>query len=266
MQRNESSGYKSLPVFRFTFFEEKSVMRAKYFVSALAIVLACLPAAAHATDGTWTNTGTGDTTGTPWTTASNWQGGTVANGTDGNAYFNTLTLTNQVKIYIDANGGVQPIGNMYFGDNASTKHLWKIRETGSSTVDYLQLGVTSGSPTIDVASGVTFDYNNAYVALEGTQGFTKTSAGTMTWARGPTALRETFTLTAERCSLLASPAPPKARRRPRGFSATPRPATSTWLAGRVAGDGRVRDGNQYEHHAPGRHARFRRQQRQRQLY
>jgi autotransporter-associated beta strand protein len=105
--------------------------------------------------GIWTRPSNGN-----WSVAGNWQNGTVANGTGRTA---TIAQTSAVTVTLD---GIRTIGGVSF---ANANHTL----TGSST---LNLDVTTGSPLIDVTSGLTATVS---VPLAGNEGLAKSGAGTL---------------------------------------------------------------------------------------
>ncbi|MEO5714630.1 MAG: autotransporter-associated beta strand repeat-containing protein [Luteolibacter sp.] len=119
------------------------------------------------TDGvTWTNPAGGS-----WPVTGNWLNGVVATGTDISARFDTLDLTADTAVTLD---GARTLGGFKFAD-ITPSHNWTLA-TGSGGP--LTLAVTSGSPVI-LVSNQTATINTV---LAGTQGLTKTGAGTLTLA------------------------------------------------------------------------------------
>jgi autotransporter-associated beta strand protein len=103
--------------------------------------------------GIWTSATSGN-----WSLAANWQNGTAANGTGKTA---TIAQASAVTVTLDA---TRTIGGLNF---ANANHTL----AGTST---LNLDVATGSPLIDVASGVTATVS---VPLAGTEGLAKSGAG-----------------------------------------------------------------------------------------
>src|SRR5262249_52748255 len=135
--------------------------------AALSLLL-LLPALAPAQSqsGSWSQA----TSGTyDWSTATNWQGGTVANGADATATFATSNLTGPITVTLDTS---RTIGSLVY-DNPTNTFGWTLRSSGSTTL------------TLSSSTGPVIAVNNANIlvdvpaALVGTQGFTKTGAGTL---------------------------------------------------------------------------------------
>ncbi|HEV2971100.1 MAG TPA: autotransporter-associated beta strand repeat-containing protein [Pirellulales bacterium] len=121
---------------------------------------------ALAVNGTWTNT----TSGGLWSTTTNWSGGVVANGTDGIADFSTINITADDTVHLDT---ARTIGQLKFGDTTPSNN-W-ILDNDGNFFDVLTLAVSSGTPTITVNN----DTATISAVLAGTQGFTKSGAGTL---------------------------------------------------------------------------------------
>ncbi len=140
-------------------------------VMIVAVTLA-ITSRALATSGTWTDT----TSGGLWSTMGDWSGGSIANGTDGIADFSTLNITSDDTVHLDSS---RTIGQLKFGDTTPSNN-WILDSNGLP--NSLFLGVTSGSPTIAVSSGMaTID-----VGLGGTQGLTKSGVGALILGDGNT--------------------------------------------------------------------------------
>jgi autotransporter-associated beta strand protein len=114
------------------------------------------------TSGVWTNLAGGT-----WGATTNWQGNTIATNVDGVADFSTLNITGARTVTIN---GIKTIGYLVFGDTVQDAN-WTL-STGTNV-----MAVSSGSPTIVVNSGQNTTIN---ASLQGTQGFTKLGAGTLT--------------------------------------------------------------------------------------
>lgn len=130
---------------------------------------------AQGADGTWNNTTT--TTGLSWSTPGNWLGGTVADGADFTANFNTLNISaGTVTVNLDS---AQTIGNLIFGDtNTSTAGSWVLANNGTAA-NILTLDVTSGSPTITVNALGTSATVTISAVIAGNDGLTKDGAGVL---------------------------------------------------------------------------------------
>ena len=109
----------------------------------------------------WTNPAGGN-----WGAATNWTDGFVANGIGITADFSTLTLTDNATVDFDT---AATVGNLRFADQGNA-YTWNI------TSGILTLNTIVGTPEINVSNqNVTIDS-----ILAGTQGMTKTGAGTLT--------------------------------------------------------------------------------------
>jgi autotransporter-associated beta strand protein len=114
------------------------------------------------TSSVWTNLAGGT-----WGATTNWQGNTIATNVDGVADFSTLNITASRTVTIN---GIKTIGYLVFGDTVQDAN-WTL-STGTNI-----LAVSSGSPKIAVNSG---QNTTISATLQGTQGFTKLGAGTLT--------------------------------------------------------------------------------------
>ncbi len=132
-----------------------------------------------ATNGIWTNTSSGGL----WSTTSNWSADIVANGQDGTADFSTLDITGDDTVHLDS---ARTIGSLLFGDTTAS-NFWFLDNNGNAA-DVLTLSVSSGSPTITVNN------QGAIISavLAGTQGLTKSGAGTLVLFAADTYTGTTF--------------------------------------------------------------------------
>jgi autotransporter-associated beta strand protein len=128
-------------------------------LGAAVFVVAVLDSAAS----TWTNLAAGNGSGV-WGGAANWSGG-VPNGTDAIADFSTLNLAADSTVTNDV---PRSIGTLLFADTTAGNN-WSL--TGSA----LTLAVSSGTPLIDVSNQTA----TISAVLGGSQGFTKSGAGTL---------------------------------------------------------------------------------------
>lgn len=112
--------------------------------------------------GVWTNLAGGS-----WGGATNWQGNVIATNVDGVADFSILNITAARTITIN---GVKTIGHLVFGDTVQDSN-WTL-STGTNV-----LAVSSGQPRIIINSG---QNTTVSASLQGTQGFNKMGAGTLT--------------------------------------------------------------------------------------
>ena len=115
-------------------------------------------------NGVWTSA-----TGGSWTNTSKWLNGVIATGANRSADFSTLNLTANATVTLD---GTRTLGSLTFGDTTPS-HTWTLA-TGSSGP--LRLEASTGSPVI----AVTNSSATISVAIAGSQGLTKSGAGTLT--------------------------------------------------------------------------------------
>jgi fibronectin-binding autotransporter adhesin len=139
-----------------------------HWITAVIAIPCALGASsvALATNGIWTST----TSGGLWSDATKWSGGIVADGTDGIADFSTLDITADDIVHLDS---ARTIGTLKFGDTTPSNN-WILDNNGNAA-DVLTLAVSTGSPTITVNN----DMATISAALAGTQGLTKSGAGTL---------------------------------------------------------------------------------------
>ena len=134
-------------------------LRALGFVAVTSVFLNT--GSASAQSGSWSALASGN-----WGTATNWSGSVIADGADNTATFATANLTVPITVTLNTS---RTIGNLVF-DNPTNNLGWTVR---SNT---LNLSASAG-PNIAV--------NNANITatvtstLAGTQGFTKSGAGTL---------------------------------------------------------------------------------------
>jgi fibronectin-binding autotransporter adhesin len=150
----------------------------------MATALLSGSAGLYAQSGTWTSTVDG-----LWSAPGNWAGGTVANGANNTANFNTLDISDQTATTTFPAVGVEldtprTIGHLIFGDtNAATPGAWDLftltqatnlltlADTTKPTITVNPLGPVGVPPAQDAA--------RVLVDLVGTQGFTKLGAGVL---------------------------------------------------------------------------------------
>lgn len=136
--------------------------------AVVCVIVATLsPSAAHA-QSTWL-----PTSGTfSWLSSGSWSNGTVPNATGAVAVFPSAGVTVSIPTSTVTTGTIRTTnasGNVVIGDTATT-------------TDILNLDVASGAPAFDVGTGGTlFIYAN----VTGSQGFTKTGGGTLTYRFNP---------------------------------------------------------------------------------
>lgn len=127
---------------------------------------------AFAADGTWKVDADGD-----WGTAGNWVGNMIADGATFTADFSAVTLTADRTVSLDT---ARTIGTLDFGVDfagaGATDYSWILVNCGAA--DILTMDNGAASPIITVA-----DRGDGYaeidLALAGTNGFTKSGAGTL---------------------------------------------------------------------------------------
>jgi autotransporter-associated beta strand protein len=131
-------------------------------VNATSVTLSVGGGGGGGTSSIWTNL-----LGGTWGATTNWQGNIIATNVDGVADFSTLNITAARTVTIN---GIKTIGYLVFGDTVQDAN-WTL-STGTNI-----LAVSSGSPKIVVNSG---QNTTISASLQGTQGFTKLGAGTLT--------------------------------------------------------------------------------------
>jgi fibronectin-binding autotransporter adhesin len=138
----------------------------------------------QAQNGTWTSTVDG-----LWSAPGSWAGGTIADGANNTANFNTLDIQDQTGATTFPAVGIQldsprTIGHMIFGDtNAATPGAWDVftldqvnnlltlADATKPTITVNPLGPVGVPPAQDAA--------RVLVSLVGTNGFTKLGTGTL---------------------------------------------------------------------------------------
>ncbi|MEO8616995.1 MAG: autotransporter-associated beta strand repeat-containing protein [Luteolibacter sp.] len=111
--------------------------------------------------GSWSNVAGGS-----WALATNWAGSFIASGSEANAGFSALNLTNDTTVTLD---GTKTVGSMVFKDIIPS-HNWFLN-TGSGGP--LTLDTSSGIPTISVFNQTA----TLNVAIAGTKGLFKDESG-----------------------------------------------------------------------------------------
>ncbi len=115
------------------------------------------------------------TTGGSWPSTANWRPKSLPDGVDNTADFSTMTLTGSAAVALNGN---HTVGNLNFGD-AGGQYNWSVTAgTGGS----LSLQVSQGVPTINVVNQTT----TVSVVLSGSEGLTKSGAGTLVLAASNT--------------------------------------------------------------------------------
>ena len=143
-----------------------------HFALACLAVLTCQGVAAAAS-GTWNVDSGGD-----YNSSGNWQGGVIASGAGSTANFNTLDVTGDHEVTLNA---PLTIGNLVFGDtNLGSGGSWGIT-TPSVETSIVTLDNGGSSPTITANPISSASFDNSFIGtrLAGTAGFTKLGAGTL---------------------------------------------------------------------------------------
>ncbi len=139
-------------------------------VTATAAVTVVSAAAGPSTNGTWINSAGGS-----WSTNTNWAGGPpgiIAGGANLTADFNTLNITSDTTVNLDAG---RMIGNLVFGDTTTASAgSWIV---ANGTGGYLTLAGTN--PTITVNALGSGKFATITAQLHGLNGFTKTGSGNL---------------------------------------------------------------------------------------
>ena len=119
-------------------------------------------------NGTWIS----DASGT-WSDTTKWSAGFPANGVNYTADFSTLNIGADRTVTLNTS---RPIGTLRFGDTSGTQ-TWTLASSGGATLT-LDTGLPTTSP------GIVVNQNTATISasLAGTNGFTKSGAGTLVLA------------------------------------------------------------------------------------
>jgi autotransporter-associated beta strand protein len=137
----------------------------KHAIAAALLTAALASPARAAMTNAWNNAAGGS-----WNSAANWTPAGPPNAIDSLADFSTLNLAANVALTLDS---TPTIGTLIFGDLNSTKHNWALT---SGTGGALTLGVSSGTPQINVTGGTA----TLGVVLAGSSGMAKLGIGTLT--------------------------------------------------------------------------------------
>jgi autotransporter-associated beta strand protein len=129
------------------------------------------PLGSLADNGTWTNTVTGQL----WGDSANWLGGTVADGTTGSAFFNTLDIAADTTVRFNA---ARTINALILGDTFPASAGGWVLDNNSDGANILTLDGTT--PTITVNAFGTGKSATISAILAGTVGLVKNGAGTLT--------------------------------------------------------------------------------------
>ncbi len=139
---------------------------------ATLLGLAVLTPRASATDGSWTQAGGGTQI---WALGTNWTGGTIADGTDGNAILN-VDLTADQTISLSASG--RTIGNLFVQDTAiGTGGGFGLGAAGDGA---LTLDVSSGRSLIDLSTLAGGKKLSVMTSLVSADGVLKIGGGQLT--------------------------------------------------------------------------------------
>ncbi len=124
---------------------------------------------ASAADGTWNSL-----TGGTWSTPAKWSGA-IADGSGSTANFNTLNLSADITVALDSD---RELTNLVFGDtDITTAGSWILSNNSVTTNNLILSGTT---PTITVNALGTGKAATISAIIQGTGGFTKAGAGTLT--------------------------------------------------------------------------------------
>ena len=117
-----------------------------------------------ATNGVWITDGDG-----LWSAYANWSSGAVGNGIGQTADFSTINITANRTVTLDSK---RSIGTLKFGDTSGAQN-WTLASSGGTTLT-LDTG-SATSPSVVVNQNTVTNL----VSLAGTNGFTKSGAGTI---------------------------------------------------------------------------------------
>jgi autotransporter-associated beta strand protein len=129
-----------------------------------AFALVTIAVTVTTSSGTWIS----DANGT-WGTSNRWSGNIMATGAGNTAYFSTINITGNRTVTLDS---ARTIGTLRFNDTTSPFFNWILAATGDATLT-LDTG-SATSPSIAVTNTATIS-----TPLAGTNGFTKSGAGTL---------------------------------------------------------------------------------------
>jgi autotransporter-associated beta strand protein len=155
-------------------------------VLAVVMALAASGIAQAQTDGTWT-----DATGGDWSDTANWLNGNVASGDGATAYFNTLDITANPTVMVNADA---TFGTLNVGDTTAPikGYAFKTPTTGGPYTWTLDNGVSSpvinvttgGASLVKPTSGGTFNITNGMDLIKDGQGTLSFDAITFTSPSG----------------------------------------------------------------------------------
>lgn len=121
----------------------------------------------HAADGTWTQTVSGGL----WSEPGNWSGGTVADGSGSTANFNTIDITGDNAVKLDA---PRTLTSLVFGDtDTATAAGWTVDNNGDAN----NILTLAGTPTVTVNALGTAKLAAISAIIDGSSGLTKAGAG-----------------------------------------------------------------------------------------
>ncbi|MCW0220838.1 MAG: autotransporter-associated beta strand repeat-containing protein, partial [Prosthecobacter sp.] len=133
---------------------------------------------------TWLNAATNSS----WGTASNWADGYIPHGVDQIADFSTVNIESNRTVNLVGN---RLVGSLIFGDAETASNNW-ILANGAGGPWSLTLATSEGIPEIRVVNQVA----TISALLAGTQGLSKTGAGTLTLSNAGNTLTGGITLQA----------------------------------------------------------------------
>ena len=135
-------------------------VRATDAAGASAFSLVAIYVSVIATNGVWITDGDG-----LWSTYTNWSNGAVGNGIGQTADFSTINITANRTVMLDSK---RSLGTLKFGDTSGAQN-WTLTSSGGTTL------------TLDTNSSIVVNQNTVtnLVSLAGTNGLTKSGAGTL---------------------------------------------------------------------------------------
>lgn len=125
------------------------------------------------TSGTWTNI----TSGGAWSVSDNWLGGIVADGSGSTGFFNTVNITTDNTVHLDA---PRTIGNLTFGDTATNTPAGWILDNNGSALNILTLAGTTPTITVNALGTNVWDRSATISAeIAGSGGLIKAGVGVL---------------------------------------------------------------------------------------
>lgn len=126
------------------------------------------------TSGTWTNA----TSGGAWSESDNWLDGIVADGAGATGLFNSIDITTDNTVHLDA---PRTIGNLTFGDTATNTPAGWILDNNGSALNILTLAGTTPTITVNALGTNVWDRSATISAeIAGSGGLIKAGVGVLT--------------------------------------------------------------------------------------